>query len=425
MADKPLRFCLVTTFYPPFHFGGDGVFVYRLAEALAERGHSVDVIHSVDAYRLQNPVGPEITFSHHPNVTRHALETKNPRLSALSAHQLGSPAVYERQIRGLLDRGRYDVIHYHNISLMGGPGVLRLGRAVKLYTPHEYWLICPMHVLFTFNREACVKRKCIRCTLHSRRPPQLWRYTGLIDRCIREVDCLLAPSRFGMDRLQADGLRCPMTVFPSFVPVPREPIGTEVHPNDGRPFFLFVGRLEKLKGLQDVIPLFAAYEACLLIVGKGDYLQVLREQARGLKNVRFLGQIHPAEISNLYRRAIGVLAPSLCYEVFPLVAAEALAHGTPVIARRIGALAEVIEETGGGCLFDTPQECREAMERLAINPQLRDTLGARGRAAALANWTVEIHLARYVPLAESLISQRASTRGATPDRKSQIEALNR
>jgi glycosyltransferase involved in cell wall biosynthesis len=418
MANKPLRFCLVTTFYPPFHFGGDGVFVYRLAQALAERGHSVDVIHSVDAYRLQHRGDPEITFSHHPNVTRYALETKSPRLSALSAHQLGSPAVYERQIRTLLDKGRYDVIHYHNISLMGGPGVLRLGRAVKLYTPHEYWLICPTHVLFTFNREACMKRKCIRCTLHARRPPQLWRYTGLIDRCIREVDYLLAPSRFGMDRLKAHGLRCPMSVFPSFVPVPPKPVATDVNPNEGRPFFLFVGRLEKLKGLQDIIPLFAAYpEASLLIVGKGDYLQVLREQAQGLKNVRFLGQVHPAEISDLYLRAIALLAPSLCYEVFPLVLAEALAHGTPVIARRIGALAEVIEETGAGCLFDTPRECREAMERLALNPQLRSALGARGRAAALANWTVEVHLARYVTLAESLISQRARTRGATPGRK--------
>ena len=110
---------MVTTFYPPYHFGGDGVFVYRLSEALAERGHSVDVIHSVDAYRLQHPGGPESAFSHHPNVRRHELRTPIPKLSALAAHQLGDPAIYGRKLRQLLSQD-YDVIHYHNISLMGG-----------------------------------------------------------------------------------------------------------------------------------------------------------------------------------------------------------------------------------------------------------------------------------------------------------------
>ena len=45
----PLSFCLVTTFYPPYHFGGDGICVYRLAQALARRGHRVDVLHSRDS----------------------------------------------------------------------------------------------------------------------------------------------------------------------------------------------------------------------------------------------------------------------------------------------------------------------------------------------------------------------------------------
>ena len=141
MSDR-LKFCLVTTFYPPYHFGGDGVFVYRLAQALGERGHSVDVIHSVDAYRLQHPPDPEIDFAHHPNVKRHPLETSRPLVSALTAHQLGRPAAYARRLRELLEGDRYDVIHYHNISLMGGPGILRWGRALKLYTANEYWLIC-------------------------------------------------------------------------------------------------------------------------------------------------------------------------------------------------------------------------------------------------------------------------------------------
>jgi glycosyltransferase involved in cell wall biosynthesis len=225
-------------------------------------------------------------------------------------------------------------------------------------------------------------------------------------RCLREIDCLLAPSRFAQERLQADGVRCPITVLPHFVPLSPARIEVEQPPNDGRPYFLFVGRLEKLKGVQDLIPLFAEYrDADLVVVGDGNYAAILREKARGLKNVKFLGQVHPSEISALYRYAIAVMAPSLCYEVFPLIVAEALAHGTPVIGRRIGAVTEVIENSGGGFTFDTLGKCRNAMERLQRDPGLRREMGARGRRTAFENWTVEVHLDRYLQLARSLIRQ--------------------
>ena len=46
---------MITTFYPPYNFGGDGVFVQRLSNELARRGHLVEVIHCTDAYRLAAP----------------------------------------------------------------------------------------------------------------------------------------------------------------------------------------------------------------------------------------------------------------------------------------------------------------------------------------------------------------------------------
>ena len=49
---NPLRFCMITTFYPPYNFGGDGIFVHRLSNELARRGHHVEVIHCIDAYHL-------------------------------------------------------------------------------------------------------------------------------------------------------------------------------------------------------------------------------------------------------------------------------------------------------------------------------------------------------------------------------------
>jgi glycosyltransferase involved in cell wall biosynthesis len=408
MTDS-LRFCLVTTFYPPYHFGGDAVFVYQLAEALAALGHSIDVIHSEDAYRLRHRRDPEIEWPHHPAVRRHSLKSQHPVLASLASHQLGQPAAYRPKLRQLLEDGRYDVIHYHNISLMGGPGILRFGTALKLYTTHEYWLVCPTHVLFAFNREACTVRHCLRCTLHTRRPPQLWRSTGLLDRCAREVDLFLTPSHFSLERHRADGFDHPMTVLPHFVVVPGDDKRPGRHDDEQlEPYFLFVGRLEKLKGAQDLIDIFKNYDkASLWIVGDGDDAPALQERAKGLSHVRFFGSLPAWKLPELYRQSIALIVPSLCYETFSLSAAEALANGTPVISRDIGAVGELVGNSGGGLTFQSLVECEIAMERLRRDPKLRSALAARGRKAALENWTVQRHIERYL----ALIRERLPNQG--------------
>jgi len=412
---RPLRFCMVTTFYPPFSFGGDGMCVYRLSTALAERGHQVDVYHSEDAYRLQHPSDPETEFVEHPNVTRRPLRSRVPLLSALGTYQSGSPSAYQAQMKDLLSGNHYDVIHYHNVSLMGGPGVLRGGRAAKLYTAHEYWLICPTHVLFTFNREACTVRRCVRCTIHAKRPPQLWRHSSLLAECVSHVDRFLMPSRFALEQHKVAGIDVPMTILPNFVSPPSDDNTQE--PVAKRPFFLFVGRLEKLKGVQDLIELFRDYpHADLLVVGDGGYRKKLQSLARSVESVKFVGLVHPSRIGAYYRQAIAVLVPSLCYEVFPLIPAESLIHGTPVIARRIGALTEVVEQSGGGFTFASLDECKAAMEQLRVDPGLRLEMGNRGRTTAASLWTSDAHLDRYLAIVDEVLDQRrqARTRAAAP-----------
>ncbi len=402
---ESLRFCLVTTFYPPYHFGGDAIFVHRLARALAARGHRVDVVHSVDAYRLSRSA-PQHGFPETPGVHRFPLESRMPRIAALLSHQIGGPGPYRDRLHAILAPGRYDVIHFHNISLVGGPDVLGYGDGIKLYTAHEYWLVCPTHVLFRFDREACVEKSCLACTLHARRPPQFWRATALMENSLAHLDRLLMPSRFAMERHRADGVSAPMQVLPNFVPVPL----VDSAPVTGEPYFLFVGRLEKLKGVQDLMPMLRDFPAARLrIAGSGTYEPELRRLAAGMPNVEFLGQVQPSHVADLYRGALAVLVPSLCYEVFPLAAVEALAHGVPVVARRIGALTEVVEESGGGVLFDSLAECRAAMEGLLSSSALRFDLGGRGRQTALDYWTEEVHMARYLGLIRELKQNRGES----------------
>ncbi len=290
---RPLKFLHLTTFYPPYSFGGDAQFVYRLCHALADAGHHVDVVHCVDSYHLFHPGPPPIAVAEHPRVRRHELRSGKGWLSPLLTQQTGHPLLKRSRIRGLLREHDYDVIHYHNTSLLG-PGVLAIGgsrlRAVKLYTTHEHWLVCPMHVLWKFDREPCAKPECLRCTLHGRRPPQLWRYTGLLDRASRHVDEFLAPSRFTAAMHAERGFPRPLEYLPHFIdrvdddwrrPGPR--------PHE-RPYFLFVGRLEAIKGLQTVIPLWSRVpDADLLIAGTGAYEGELRALAGSDPRIRFLG----------------------------------------------------------------------------------------------------------------------------------------
>ena len=90
MNERPLRICMVTTFYPPWHHGGDGVFVRQLSHALANRGHRVEVVHSIDAYRLRAR-RPHPDEGGHPGVSVHGIESPLGALALLASQQTGRP----------------------------------------------------------------------------------------------------------------------------------------------------------------------------------------------------------------------------------------------------------------------------------------------------------------------------------------------
>ena len=126
-------------------------------------------------------------YENHPNVTVHGLKSAWGRLSPLVTQQTGHPFFKTAQLNEIMQRD-FDVIHYHNISLVGGPAVMSRGAGLKIYTLHDYWLICPTHVMFKFNRSHCTRQQCFACSLVYKRPPQLWRYTDLLRRAAGSVN---------------------------------------------------------------------------------------------------------------------------------------------------------------------------------------------------------------------------------------------
>jgi glycosyltransferase involved in cell wall biosynthesis len=404
-VSRPLRFCHLSIFYPPYSFGGDAMYLYRFVNALARRGHEVDVIHCVDSYQVLEKRKPTREFPNHPNVTVHSLRSRAGFLSPLIAQQTGGTWPKTSRILEVMLGKRFDVIHYHNISLLG-PRVLELQPDyrdfIKLYTTHEHWLICPMHVLWKNNERVCEKPDCLRCTLKFRRPPQWWRYTHLLSKCTAAVDAFLSPSRFTRRMHQERGFERAMEHVPYFVPqnelVPAGAAG-QPHP---RPYFLFVGRLEKIKGLQTLFPIFRKYpHADLLVAGTGTSEAELRTEAAGAANVVFLGALGQARLQELYRHAIAVLVPSLCYEVFGIIILEAYMQRTPVVVRGLGGLEEVVEESQGGFVYRTDEELLAAMERLRTDPSLRTEMGERGYQKYVERWSEEAHLKIYFQVLEA------------------------
>jgi glycosyltransferase involved in cell wall biosynthesis len=395
-----LRFCFPTTFYPPYSFGGDAIAVKRLALALTRRGHEVTVVHDADAFAA---VAGERLPEHRVvsgDVEVITLHSKLGRFSPLIAHQTGKPTVHRSTIVDFLRTRRFDVINFHNASLIGGPGIFRLAAPAKaVYSAHEHWLICPTHVLWRHKKEACPQRQCLRCQLRYRRPPQLWRYGSAFERALDSVDLFIAMSEFSRLKHAEFGFRHEMKVVPPFVDQP-SPHAGGLRPHH-RPFFFFAGRLEEIKGLQTVFPHLAATPGVdLLVAGEGSFRDELERRAS--PQVKFLGPMSSSDLAPYFRHALATIVPSITYETFGLTLIESFAWGTPVIARRLGPFPEIVDACDGGLLFATGEELANALRTIALDSALRERLGRNALNGHRSLWSEDAVVTKYLELIESI-----------------------
>jgi len=395
---RSMKFCMLTSFFGRHSFGGDAVYVERLNRALLKRGHEVDVVYSVDAHAAVRGNERPVPFEAYEGMRIHGLKSAWGLLAPLSVHQTGRPGVLRGPIEEILAARRFDVLHFHNISLIGGPGALSLrcpGNPRRLLTAHEYWLVCPLSVLWKFGERTCEKAECTRCMLKASRPPQWWRGWRDWQQELDAVDVLLTPSQASARLHRERGLRRAMEVLPYFVGDEwREKLPPA--PSRRRPYFAFAGRLVKEKGLDVLIPMIRKLPGVdLRIAGRGPYEAKLRSMASGMENVEFLGYLGFQGLREFYAGARALVAPSLMVETFGYVVLESHAVGTPAIVPDLGGIAESVRKSGGGIVYQTDAELFDALCRLAEDDVLRKELGGNARDAVERFWTEEQHLERY------------------------------
>ena len=138
----------------------------------------------------------------------------------------------------------------------------------------------------------------------------------------------------------------------------------------------------------------------LLIVGGGD-LEYFRRKARELgveAIVKFVGEVNNENVVKYYNMADVFVYPSLRQEGFPMVLAEAMTAGLPVIASRIGGIPSVVENEKTGLLIEPGdiQNLVNAILELHKDLILRKTLSSNAKIKALKEYSQEAMVSKYL-----------------------------
>jgi glycosyltransferase involved in cell wall biosynthesis len=174
-----------------------------------------------------------------------------------------------------------------------------------------------------------------------------------------------------------------IAVKPNFAPDPGETS------NERRHGALYVGRLSAEKGALPMIAAWRSVDYPLRIVGDGPLVAEMKAAAPD--NVTFLGRLSSAKVADEMRRAAMLVAFSTCVEGFPVVIAEALACGLPIVVSDIGALRDIVKHgvTGLHARAGDPEALAAAVRSLTGDPDALARMSRAARVDYLANYNPE------------------------------------
>ncbi len=330
---------------PPPTYAGTERVIAALGEELHRRGHSVTLIASGDS---------EVPYDLIPTVER----------SLWASGYQGDVASYMQATVAVAWReaGRFDVIHSHMEN-------------------HTFLLAryCPTPVVTTFHGR-----------LDTAGMPELLEE-------FRDVP-LIAISH--SQRRWYPDANWVATIHHG-LPLAAMPFSAD--PGD---YLAFVGRIATEKGISDAIELAREVRRPLRVAAKvfdemeHEHFAEVVQPAIDEGIVEFLGELGPIERDPLYANALATIMLGPWPEPFGLVAVESMATGTPVIARRAGALTETVKHGVDGFLVDDVEEAKLAIERL---PDLDRT---EIRRRAIERFSPERMADEYEAVYRRLIAER-------------------
>jgi glycosyltransferase involved in cell wall biosynthesis len=334
-------------------------------------------------------------------------ERDNNDITGMSTLSLAAQTVWSartgRDVRHLCKELRPHIVHVHNTFPLISPAIYWTAYRMRIplvQTLHNFRLLCPQALLLREGKicEDCVGKlpwravahKCYRDSAAASGAIAFMLETHRILGSFRDkVTRYIATNQFYADKFALGGIPAKkISLKQHFVDLPP--------PNRvARSGGLYVGRLSPEKGIGTLIDaLHRLPSATFTVIGDGT------ERSRITPRVHFLGWKEPEVIYESMRSAAYLVIPSIWYETGPLTLIEAFACGLPVIASRLGALAESVTEGETGLLFE-PGSAKDLGEKIAwaeSHPEDMLRMGENARTEYELRYTPEANYQRLMEI---------------------------
>lgn len=364
-----MKVCFISFEYPPKIQGGAGTYAESLVKGLEERGIDVRTI------------------------TRGEMEIydqKNYRIFAPNAAHWQRFHFIKRAL-SLSRSGKFDLVHFN--------GLYPITRSLKLPT------VCTVHsskfTMLKMTLQVSRKLKTVESIMNLvLKQPILCLFDTFM---VRVADKIICPSPSLAKELSyyfVDNRK--IHVIPNGIDLKRfdrikafDNNLLKEYPIEKENFILYMGRLIPLKGVEYLIEAFKSIrKECtnlkLVIAGSGGYEHYLKNSARNIKDVLFVGFVgSPSTKKFLYENSLALVVPSV-HETFPLVPLEAMACSKPIIATDVGGVHLMIRHGKNGFLVRRrySKDLAKFITILYQNPDLRRKMGKIGRKLVEKEFTV-------------------------------------
>lgn len=382
--------------------GGSDVYFRALSDLLSAHGHAVE---NFCASEEDDRLPSHVNFNN-PKLKDIINFIYNKRAGQLISHKVD---VFSPDIAHLH-------IYYGQLSSSILP-VLKKKCVPIVQTLHEYKLVCPVYTMYRndsvcfscsggayFN---CIKNRCNRGSLARSCLSAAEQVVSKKNGSESFVDRFISVSQYQKNLLVKMGVReNKIDVVHNFVDtkssVPSEFVGE---------YFLYFGRVEKVKGLDkliEAVSLLKGRGINLVVAGSGGYLDEAVEYSQSLgvsAKVKFLGHCSKSRIRKLLKGCVASITPSVWPETFGLTLLESFSEQRTVIASNIGGMSEIIEDGETGYLVCPGDvgSLAERIEYLYDNPQVAEAMGLRAGLVVNSKFSEESHYRKLMKIYEGVL----------------------